>query len=151
MPRFLEARFIDAETLTQISISAFNNDVHYGAPGEGGPPGFDSVAWQRKIIKIADYFKILLGDQIVGGIIIFRKRKHEYELGRMFINPENQNMGIGKQAFDFLWETYPSARRWTLATPSWNRRTQHFYRKVGFKRIGSDDDGTVLFEYSPHS
>ena len=34
----------------------------------------------------------------------------------------------------------------TLGTPAWNRRTRHFYKKVGFVKIGEDGHGGVLFE-----
>ena len=89
---------------------------------------------------------ILADNKLIGGIIVFRKATREYELGRIFIAPAYQNQGIGTQAFDYLWETYPLAKRWTLGTPKWNRRTRHFYSKVGFAEIGEDAHGGVLFE-----
>jgi hypothetical protein len=38
------------------------------------------------------------------------------------------------------------AKRWTLGTPAWNRRTRHFYKKVGFVEVGEDGHGGILFE-----
>jgi RimJ/RimL family protein N-acetyltransferase len=136
----------DADTLASISKRAFDHDVHYGAPGPGGPPGYSSGPWQARMMRIGDYYKILLGEDIVGGIIVFRQGARQYELGRIFIEPEVQNKGIGTQAFEFLWQTYPLAKRWTLGTPVWNRRTRHFYAKVGFVELGEDGRGGVLFE-----
>ena len=46
----------------------------------------------------------------------------------------------------YLWRTYPLATRWTLDTPAWNRRTRHFYSKMGFVEIGQDGRGGVHFE-----
>ena len=140
--------------LAEASKRAFHSDVHCGAPPgpPGGPPGYDSPQWQRKIMRIADYYKIVLEDagssrpRIVGGIIVFRQAPREYELGRIFVDPEAQNRGIGTRAFEFLWEAYPLAKRWTLGTPAWNRRTRHFYKKVGFVEIGEDGHGGILFE-----
>jgi hypothetical protein len=37
-------------------------------------------------------------------------------------------------------------KRWTLGTPAWNRRTRHFYKKVGFSEIGEDGHGGILLE-----
>ena len=145
-PRFLKARAADADALAQASKAAFDGDVRYGAPGPGGPPGYDSAGWQKRMMQQADYYKIVLEGLIVGGIIVFRKQVREYELGRIFIVPAYQNLGIGTQAFDFLWETYPLAKRWTLGTPAWNQRTRHFYKKVGFREIGRDSYGGILFE-----
>jgi len=146
MATFEKARLSDAARLAEVSKLAFDYDIHYGAPGPGGPPGYDSAKWQRQIMGFGDYYKILDGKRIIGGIIILRKAVREYEVGRIHIEPEFQNQGIGTEAFQFLWETYPLAKRWTLGTPGWNQRTQHFYKKVGFVEIGRDREGGVLFE-----
>jgi GNAT superfamily N-acetyltransferase len=97
-------------------------------------------------MRIGDYYTIVLGEEIVGGLIVFRKAPREYELGRIFVDPDFQNRGIGAQAFEFLWQEFPLARRWTLGTPAWNRRTRHFYRKVGFDEVGEDAHEGILFE-----
>ena len=143
-----KARPTDAATLAAISERAFHSDVHCGAPPgpPGGPPGYNSAQWQSMMMRMGDYYKILVDGQIVGGVIVFRKAPREYELGRIFVDPDFQNQGIGTQAFDFLWEEFPLAKRWTLGTPAWNRRTRHFYRKVGFVEIGEDGHGGILFE-----
>ena len=146
MIRFLKAAAGNAEALALVSKQAFDDDVHYGAPGPGGPPGYDSAAWQQRMMRFGDYYKIVMDDQVIGGIIVFRKGAREYELGRIFIAPEFQNQGIGAQAFEFLWETYPLAKLWTLGTPTWNLRTRHFYKKIGFRELGPDGHGGVLFE-----
>jgi RimJ/RimL family protein N-acetyltransferase len=151
---FRKARSQDAAALAEASKRAFHSDVHCGAPPgpPGGPPGYDSPQWQRKMMRIADYYKIVLeGAQssrpcIVGGIIVFRKAPREYELGRIFVDPEFQNQEIGTRAFEFLWAEYPLAKRWTLGTPAWNRRTRHFYKKVGFVEMGEGGHGGILFE-----
>ena len=146
MIRFEKARPKDAATLARVSERAFHSDTHCGAPGLGGPPGYSSEQWQRKMMRIGDYYKILVGDEIVGGLIVFRKKPREYELGRIFVDPAYQNQGVGTQAMEFLWEGYPLAKRWMLGTPAWNRRTRHFYTKAGFVEIGTDLRGGILFE-----
>lgn len=87
MIQFIKARPSDAEKLAQASKRAFDDDIRYGAPGPGGPPGYDSAAWQTKTMRLGDYFKIVADDQIIGGIIVFRKGIREYNLGRIFIEP----------------------------------------------------------------
>ena len=146
MVRFDKARSKDAKALARASQRAFHSDIHCGAPGIGGPPGYDSAAWQTKMMRIGEYFKIVVDKQVVGGFIVFRKGTREYELGRIFVDPDFQDQGIGTQAFAFLWQTYPLAKRWTLGTPSWNQRTRHFYKKVGFVEIGEDEHEGILFE-----
>jgi GNAT superfamily N-acetyltransferase len=143
-----KARSADAATLAGASERAFNNDIHYGAPGPGpgGPPGYRSPEWQARMMRIGDYHKIVFGDQIIGGVIVFRKASREYDLGRIFIDPEYQNRGLGTQVMTLLWKAYPLAKRWTLGTPAWNKRTRHFYAKVGFQEIGTDGHDGILFE-----
>jgi RimJ/RimL family protein N-acetyltransferase len=146
MVQIRKARKTEAVTLALVSESAFHNDIHYGSPGEGGPPGYKSPEWQAERIRFSDYFKIVVDKEIVGGIIVFRKAPRQYELGRIFIHADFQDQGIGTQAFEFLWGEYPLAKRWTLGTPTWNLRNRHFYKKVGFEEIGEDGQGGILFE-----
>jgi RimJ/RimL family protein N-acetyltransferase len=143
---FRKARPQDAPALADASKRAFHSDVDCGAPGLGGPPGYDSAQWQRKMMRFGDYYTIVVGEEIIGGIIVFRKAPREYELGRIFVDPAFQNQGVGTRAFEFLWQEYPLAKRWTLGTPAWNRRTRHFYKKVGFEEIGEDAHEGILFE-----
>ncbi len=144
--QMVRARPGDAGALAQISGRAFDNDVHYGAPGPGGPPGYESESWQRRMMRMADYYKILLAGEIIGGVIVIREAPRVYNVGRVFVKPEHQNQGVGTQVFQLLWQEYPLTKRWTLGTPTWNQRTRHFYKKVGFQEIGEDRRGGVLFE-----
>ena len=146
MVTFRKARASDAEGLAQASERAFHSDIHCGAPGEGGPPGYNSPAWQTRMMRWCDYYTMVADGRIIGGILVRRKRVREHELERIFVDPDSQNQGIGAQAVQFLWKTYPLAKRWSLGTPAWNRRTRHFYGKVGFVEIGEDGHGGILLE-----
>ncbi len=142
---FKKAKAEDAKGLALASWRAFDNDIHYGAPGKGGPPGYKSERWQSKMMRIGKYYKILDDHRIIGGFIVFDKGKGHYELGRIFIDPDYQNQGIGAQAMEFMEKTFPQARQWTLGTPRWNRRTQHFYEKMGYVKIGADGPDGILY------
>ena len=146
MLKIVRANFRDREELAQLSKQAFVDDIHYGAPEAGGPPGYDDPIWQSRMMKLGEYYKLIKDGQMIGGLVISRKGIREYEVTRIFIVPEHQNQGVGEQVFAFLWKTYPLIKRWTLGTPKWNARTRHFYRKVGFQEIGEDRWGGILFE-----
>jgi RimJ/RimL family protein N-acetyltransferase len=149
MLRFEKARPADARSLALVSGRAFDNDVNYGAPGPGGPPGYKSEMWQIRMMSRGHYYKIILaeaGDQIIGGFIIFQNAYGDCELGRIFIDAEYQNQRIGSQAMAFMETAFPEARRWTLGTPIWNLRTQHFYEKVGYVKIGTEGRDGVRYE-----
>ena len=144
--RFEKAKPEDAKALALASWRAFDDDVNYGAPGKGGPPGYKSDQWQLKMMVVGDYYKILLDGRIIGGFILLLKGYRCYELARIFIQPDFQNQGIGTRTFEFIWSEYPDVERWTLGTPAWNHRTRHFYKKVGFAEVGEDSRGGILFE-----
>ena len=57
--KLLRAKEEDAERLAEISKRAFHSDIHYGAPEEGNPPGYDSPKAQISFMKNCDYYKIL--------------------------------------------------------------------------------------------
>jgi len=101
----------------------------------GGPPGYDSVDWNADWIAKTPYYKILCDGQIVGEIIVFDIGRGHYELGRIYIDPDVQNRGIGQQAVKQMFEAFPEAVKWTLGTPSWAIRNRHFYEKMGFVKV----------------
>jgi RimJ/RimL family protein N-acetyltransferase len=100
-----------------------------------GPPGFDSVAWNAEWIERTPYYKVLLDGRIVGGIIVFAMGEGHYELGRIYVDPDVQNRGVGQEAMRLMFEAFPEARKWTVGTPSWAVRNQHVYEKMGFVRV----------------
>lgn len=126
----------DAEALTTIQTRTFDDDSRKHGRGErGGPPGYDSVAWNIDIMGRSAYYKIVADGAIIGGLFVFTVGDGRCELGRIFIDPDYQNRGIGAQALQFIEQTFP-ARRWTLDTPTWATRNQHFYEKHGYLKIG---------------
>lgn len=134
--RIEQAEEEDAEELASISKRAFDSDNEVGAPRLGGPPGYDSSSSQLRLMRLMDYYKILLDENIVGGIFADSRGKQHRVLERIFINPPFHNKGIASRAMELLWEMYPNVQLWTLGTPEWNVRTKHFYEKLGFIQVG---------------
>lgn len=86
----------------------------------------------------ADRYKILSAGQLIGGIVIWQFGPAEYAVGLLFIAPAYQNRGVGRRAWQFLQQTYPTAPRWTVATTPWSERNRHFYGQTcGFARLAS--------------
>ncbi|MCK4822763.1 GNAT family N-acetyltransferase [bacterium] len=148
MERQVEVRralISDAKTLTGISKRAFDSDVCCGNSGLGGPPGYDSDSWQKKVIEAIDYDKILLNEKIIGGVIVRDEGSGSFNLMRIFIDPDYHRNGYGLQSMHDTLEKYPNAKRWWLDTPAWNTRTCPFYLKLGFE-IKEEKDGSLIFE-----
>lgn len=128
----------DAEILADISKRAFDSDVGFGASGEGGPPGYDSIEHHRKSIQETsfDYLKFVYEARIVGGTSVYKIAENHYEIFNVFINPDYHRRGIGRQSFELIKAMYTQAKRWTLDTPVWNTRTKSYYEKLGFTQYG---------------
>jgi GNAT superfamily N-acetyltransferase len=147
MLKFAKAKYEDADKLTEVQIKTFDDDARrfLGQPS-GGPPGYNSVGWQKMIMKKGSYYKILDGNTIIGGIIVFKMKPGHYNLGRIYIDPEYQNKGIGTQAMKFIESTFKDAQKWTLGTPKLAFRNHHFYEKLGYVRIGDDGPDGYIYE-----
>ena len=132
----------DAEMLTETCRKAFDSDSEFGAPGPGGPPGYDSLEWNIDKIKhrFLNYYKILEGNEIVGGFIVGNRGPDYQVCERIWIDPDQMRKGMGTQAFDLIWKKYTSADLWVLGTPEWNTRTNPFYRSIGFVQKGTTHD-----------
>ena len=132
----------DADILTETCRKAFDSDLEYGAPGPGGPPGYDSPEWNIDKIKnrYLQYYKILKGNDIVGGFIAGDRGPDYMVCERIWVDPDQMRKGIGKKTFNLIWNLYPSADLWVLGTPEWNTRTNPFYRSIGFVQIGKTHD-----------
>ncbi|MFW9964028.1 MAG: GNAT family N-acetyltransferase [Candidatus Sifarchaeia archaeon] len=132
----------DAETLTENCRKAFESDSDYGAPGPGGPPGYDSIEWNIDKIKnrYLHYYKILMENDIVGGFIVGDRGPDYMVCERIWVDPDQMRKGIGTRTFNLIWNLYPSADLWVLGTPEWNTRTNPFYQSIGFNQIGKTRD-----------
>jgi len=128
----------DSEGLAEICKRAFDTDVDVGASGPGGPPGYDSPRAQVRLMGFMDYYKILLDDETVGGVIVGSVGEGHKVLERIFVDPDLHNRGVGTRAMELVMGLYPEVGLWTLGTPEWNVRTEHFYEKLGFVQVGWD-------------
>ncbi|MHA1727606.1 MAG: GNAT family N-acetyltransferase [Promethearchaeota archaeon] len=140
----------DMKTLTHISTITFDEDSRkHNQSEKGGPPGYDSIQWQNDIITKGIYYKIIHEEKIIGGVILFKKGRDHIEFGRIYILPDFQNKGFGTKVFSLLENRFSEIKKWTLNTPTWAIRNQHFYEKLGYIKIGEQtmDDGFSLILY----
>ena len=137
----------DIETLIQIQIAAFHHDtVLYGVE-HGGPPGYDSVESAREKMHDDIYYKILLDGEIVGGIVVMEMEQGHLHLDLIYVDPQQHDKGIGTQAMTLLEAAHP-AEKWTLDTPTYAVRNQHFYEKLGYVKVRAyEEDGFGLIAY----
>jgi len=141
----------DAKALTEVQVRTFDDDSgRFAGQEKGGPPGYDSVEWQINIMQHSKYYKIMYYTRIIGGIILFDMGDGVFNLGRIYIDPEYQNMGVGTNAIKFIEMAFPQARKWTLETPGFAVRNHHFYEKMGYIKVGesrAEPDGFHEYHY----
>jgi RimJ/RimL family protein N-acetyltransferase len=65
----------------------------------------------------------------------------QYVLCAMFVAPEFQNRGIGTQAIGLLEEAHPAAIKWSLSTAYSSHRSQRFYERLGYTKVGETAPG----------
>jgi ribosomal protein S18 acetylase RimI-like enzyme len=120
----------DQTDLYEIAIRAFDEDYqNYGQY----PPLMDTAAKRfRPSLKLG--YTILYGEVIIGAVYFWQKGKAA-TLGAIFIDPNYQNKGIGKEVMRLAEEHLPSAAKRTLDTPYKAFRNHHFYESLGYKKV----------------
>jgi GNAT superfamily N-acetyltransferase len=144
----------DVPALVETQIRAFHDDARrfglaVGGGEPGGPPGYDSPAWQAKMMSIGRYYAIRLEGSVIGGMIVFARGAGRLNLGRIWIDPDFQNLGIGRAAIDYLHRVVGPGCVWTLDTPAWAIRNHHVYESTGYRKVGEQatPDGWVEYLY----
>jgi ribosomal protein S18 acetylase RimI-like enzyme len=139
----------DAEDLAKVQIAAFHDDARlYPGVEIGGPPGYDSVEAMLATIARGECHKVSLDDEIIGAITVVDQGEGHFHLDVLAIDPAHHNMGVGTQAMGFIERAFP-ATIWTLETPTFATRDQHFYEKLGYVRVGervSPDITSIQYE-----
>ncbi len=145
---FERATAADAEDMVKMQIVAFHDDARlYPGVEMSGPPGYDSVEVMLEKIQENEVYKIVTDGRIIGGLIIVKREQGEMHLDVINIDPQYHNRGIGTQAMEFIEQAYP-AQKWTLHTPAYAIRNQHFYEKLGYIKMEEEyDDDFLLFAY----
>lgn len=136
----------DAPKLAEIQKASFDDESkHYNNNEICGPLGYDSVSWQEEMMQNCEYYKVLYNGEIIGGVMIFIETNQVHNLGRIFIDPNYQNQGIGKKVMKEIEGSFPDSVKWWLDTPRWSVKNHHFYTKCGFTKVREEGD-LYIFE-----
>lgn len=138
---FVRASESDADRLISVQNSAFADDLKkYGEC----PAYIEDREVMLNSIRNRIFYKILADGLIVGTVEVRKLTNKHYYLRVLSVHPDYQNKGIGSRALQFLFDTYPEVKSWTLITPKDNKRNCHFYEKAGFCGINEIVDSNVL-------
>lgn len=144
----LAAKLEDAGQLTAIMKRTFDEEarrwlgaldtpvVDYNIQ----PPGYDSIYTTRYMIEELTYYKILVEEHLVGGVILTLTGNRFGRIDRIFIDPAYQGRGFGSEVIRLVEKAHPSVTTWDLETSQRQKGNFHFYEKMGFERTFETED-----------
>ena len=133
------------EKIVDMSIRAFETDVNVGGAKGDCPPGFDSVEWYKQMAREGHLYRAMIRKDLVGAAILFPdETKNRVYIGRIFIDSIYHRKGYGIRLMECIEKNFPCAAEFDLDTPSWNERTNAFYKRLGY-RIIKIEDGFVFY------
>lgn len=120
----------DITYIAKVSESVFSKDIN------SAPDGFDDPEWYFNISDSGYIYKIIFNGELAGAFVAFRTGHLNFQLERIFILPEFQNLGLGKKAVDYALKRFPEAKVWyTDVKPSWDKYSL-FLTGCGFFESG---------------
>ena len=161
----------DAGPLSVVAALAFYDDrkwqpewlragnLEQSDPDKG--PAHTSYEWTRRVLeslctgkrKDSDltFYKVILGeDRIVGGLFVVPRPdlgEGEWRCEGIYVDPDYQDRGIGKDILRLMYRSHPDVVRWPLGTPEWAVKNHSFYEQMGFTRFGTTDESGVPFKF----
>ena len=125
----------DVPMLYEMALRAFQPDYEkYGVY----PPLLKTE--NKKFFPPLMFGKVILvDDKEIGGAFVVGIGK-KGEVGAIFIDPEHQKKGYGRQVMLAIEKQYPKVKRWKLDTPSENHHLHRFYESLGYVKIGEMKD-----------
>ena len=67
----VKAEANQVEKIVDMSIRAFETDVHVGGIKGDCPPGFDSIEWHKQMAREGHLYQAMIGKDLVGAAIVF--------------------------------------------------------------------------------
>lgn len=86
----------------------------------------------------------VINDEVTGFAIVDTK---QYNIWALFVHPDHENKGIGKQLHDVMLDWYFTQSKetvWLGTAPG--TRAEKFYRMQGWKEAGMHGKGEIKFE-----
>jgi ribosomal protein S18 acetylase RimI-like enzyme len=103
---------------------------------------------EAEIGRSATFFAVAeSGAHDIVGIITAYSQEDLLSIARLYVLPEFQRQGIGKELMEASYRAFPHARRVQLDVEEQNLKGRAFYRKLGLREVGVKSDdiaGTKL-------
>jgi GNAT superfamily N-acetyltransferase len=132
-----EAQIKDIPSLKVVRNAVLENTL-------SDPSLISDADYQAHILSKGKAWLCEMNDQIVGFVMVDLSKHNVWAL---FVHPEHEKKGIGLQLHDVMldWYFLQTDTHLRLGTEV-NTRAESFYRKAGWKAIGHESNGEILFE-----
>lgn len=132
----------NVKELVRMSKEAFDSDVAVGAGKAGGPPEYDSLSWHQQMMYGGHLFQAIEDGKLIGEALLFcdDRNKGIINIGRIFVDPVQFQKGYGVKIMQEIEKLDPQITMLILDTPIWNRRTNQFYQKLGYREKRRDKE-----------
>ena len=111
-------------------------------------PVFESKEHFKERFDSGDYYKILYGKKLIGGVNVKLIEPGKMKLHIINILEEYKNKKIGQEVIKRLELMYPEIVEWSVITIFNEKRNCHFYEKVGYvqteKKIKVNEKMTLI-------
>lgn len=139
MIKLERATILDLDTIMDIHVKAFNDEMNRVLGRDGGPPGYNTKEENLKIIKEFKTYKILFNSETIGFFFLVENTVNHVNLESLCIYPEYQNRGFGYKTLELMEETNRQYTKWSLISMKGSERIQHLYEKFGYKKTFEDE------------
>lgn len=131
-PELRKATIADARSILRIQKLAFQSEaeIHNNI---NIPPLVQSLDSMQADFSSFDFYKALYKDKIVGAIKIQLIDKHKLWIGRLVVDPDFQNRGIGKFMMEEIEHMYEFVKIYELFTGEKSKRNIQFYKSLGYQ------------------
>jgi ribosomal protein S18 acetylase RimI-like enzyme len=135
---------LDLQKLAYQSEAAIYNDYAI-------PPLTQTLDQMQADFRQQVVFKATLEGRIVGSVRGYLRDGTCY-IGRLIVDPEFQNRGIGTNLLNRIEQHFSEARRYELFTGERSERNLYLYHKLGYRIFRTErlsDKATVAFMEKP--
>lgn len=122
----------DAEEILRIQKLAFQSEAEIHN-NYNIPPLTQSLESVLSDFSNFEFYKALIDHKIVGTIKIQLIDKHKLWIGRLVVDPDYQNRGIGKFIMTEIENKFKFVKVFELFTGEKSSRNIHFYKALGYE------------------
>jgi ribosomal protein S18 acetylase RimI-like enzyme len=141
-----KATVLDAEELLTLQKLAYRSEAEIYNDFKI-PPLVQTLESIQKDLEDQFFLKALISGRIIGSVRAYAQGTTCY-IGRLIVNPEFQNQGIGTKLIYEIEKTFTHCKRFELFTGDKSERNLSLYQKLGYqiyKKANITDLTTIVY------